>query len=79
MIPSQLATARNLMPEEEDWAALDAEAEGKKASILQIDAMIANKADVSMLATYASKSALDALTERVKKLETASTAVSTAK
>ena len=39
----------------------------------QIDSMIANKADVSVLATYASKSALDALTERVKKLEAPAT------
>ncbi len=39
----------------------------------QVDSMIANKADVSVLATYAPKSTLDALTERVKKLETPAT------
>lgn len=43
VIPSQLETAKNLMPEEEDWVALDAEAEEKKQEIQQIDAMIADK------------------------------------
>lgn len=43
VIPSQLETAKNLMPEEEDWAALDAEAGEKKKRIQQMDAMIADK------------------------------------
>lgn len=43
VIPSQLETAKNLMPEEEDWVALDAEADEKKQEIQQIDAMIADK------------------------------------
>ena len=43
VIPSQLETAKNLMPEEEDWVALDAEASEKKQEIQLIDCLIADK------------------------------------
>ena len=43
VIPSQLETASNLMPEEEDWVALDAEIEEKKQEIQHIDALINDK------------------------------------
>ncbi len=37
VIPSQIETARKLMPEEEDWVAIDSEIEDKNARIQQIE------------------------------------------
>lgn len=43
IIPSQIETAQKLMPEDEDWVALDADLQGKKKRLADIDSQIADK------------------------------------
>lgn len=47
VIPSQIETARKLMPEEEDWVAIDSEIEDKNARIQQIEEQIADKSKLN--------------------------------
>lgn len=47
VIPSQIETARKLMPEEEDWVAIDSEIENKNARIQQIEEQIADKSKLN--------------------------------
>lgn len=46
-IPSQIETAENVMPEAEDWDAIDAEIKNKLKEIEDIDATIADKSKVN--------------------------------
>lgn len=46
-IPSQIETAENVMPEAEDWDAVDAEIKNKLKEIEDIDATIADKSKVN--------------------------------
>ena len=47
VIPSQIETARKLMPEEEDWVASESEIEDKNARIQQIEEQIADKSKLN--------------------------------
>lgn len=47
LIPSQIETANNLMPEIENWAELNAELEDKRAKVADIDSQIADMSKVN--------------------------------
>lgn len=47
VIPSQIDTANRLMPEAEDWAALESEIAAKKKAVADIDAQIADKSQIN--------------------------------
>lgn len=47
VIPSQIDTARKLMPESEDWEALEVELQQKKQRVSEIDNQIADKSKIN--------------------------------
>lgn len=59
VIPSQIQTAQNLMPEAEDWDALQAEINAKQEEMHQVDEQIADKAKLND-AEYQRKAQLQA-------------------
>lgn len=59
VIPSQIQTAQNLMPEAEDWDALQAEINAKLEEMHQVDEQIADKANLND-AEYQRKAQLQA-------------------
>ena len=59
VIPSQIQTAQNLMPEAEDWDALQAEINAKQEEMNQVDEQIADKAKLND-AEYQRKAQLQA-------------------
>ncbi len=59
VIPSQIETARKLMPEEEDWVAIDSEIEDKNARIQQIEEQIALKLNELEYSLRTEKASLD--------------------
>lgn len=59
VIPSQIQTAQNLMPDAEDWDALQAEINAKQEEMHQVDELIADKAKLND-AEYQRKAQLQA-------------------